>query len=65
MFEAVSLDFSRDLSIVICERSVDGSEVGSIFISGEVQSHVEDEFVELDVLLNPEEGHDLLQIRLY
>ena len=43
--------------IELNKRAIDGSEVGSIFISGEMKSHVEDESVYLSVQFNSKVRH--------
>jgi hypothetical protein len=57
MLEMMRLDFSRNLRVVVDKTAINGSKVGSILVSGEVESDLEDEFVDLSVELNPEERH--------
>jgi len=42
-------DFSRNLKIIVHETSVDGSEVGCVFVPGQVEPDFKDEFVYLGV----------------
>ena len=57
LFEMVRFYGSRNLMIELNKRAIDGSEVGSIFISGEMKSHVKDESVYLSVQFNSKVRH--------
>jgi len=57
MFELVRQNFSRNLRIIVDKASIDRPEVGSILVPGQVQSDLEDKFVDLRVDLYAEEGH--------
>ena len=64
MLEVVGLDRSGYVEVVVGEGSVDGADIGGVFVSGELESLFEDEFVDLRVEFHPEEGHLISFINL-
>ena len=46
--------------IEVGEALIDGSEVREVFVFGEVKLDLQDDFVDLRVELDPEEGHAVI-----
>ncbi len=57
MFEVAGRDDSRYLLVVACAGSVDGPDIGGVFVPGEVESDLEDELVDLGIEFGSEESH--------
>jgi hypothetical protein len=55
VFEVAGRDDSRYLLVVACAGSVDGPDIGGVFVPGEVESDLEDELVDLGIEFGSEE----------